>query len=354
MAICRLPSQNMSLNSPTEEEVSLARQLADPDKAARDRACQSLVRYVQRFDGSDLDMLKFWKCLYYCLWLSDKAPIQHELAMSLSNLLHACPNEAKAVQFLTAFYRTILREWTHLDQYRVNKFYTLLRFVLRQLFHFLCQRDWARELTEKMLDVLRAEVFDQTPNGPRLHYADIYLTELLEVTKGTLQTRHMMLLLTPMVEILVAGTDTAFKDRVAEKVLGAYADRFASERVAAAAAADVAVFAQVRTGAIQHMVFAAASDESTREGNRKRLYDAHKLFQKASGEDFAPELLDVVDEVVGGDVKTNKRTSSSSSEKGKGDGDDPVPTDPNKQRKKKKGGRQGNSDSKGNFFYCDE
>ena len=343
----------MSLNSPTEEEASLARQLAAPDKAARDRACQSLVRYVKNVDGSDLDMLKFWKCLYYCLWLSDKAPIQHELAMSLSSLLHACPNEAKAVQFLTAFYRTILREWTHLDQYRVNKFYTLLRLVLRQVFHFLFQRDWPRELTNKMLDVLRTEVFEHTPNGPRLHYADIYLAELLEVTKGALQTHHMVLLLTPMIEVLVASTDTAFKDRVAEKVLGAYTDRYAAERAVGvvenggkkAAAAEVVVFAKVRTGAIQHMVFAAASDEGTQEGNRKRLYDIHKLFQKVSGEDFAKEL----EASDGCDVKMKKkrRTSASASasasslDLSQGKEDDPVLTDQSgKQSKKvKKGGR---------------
>ena len=276
-----------AMHVPNTEEISLAKQLGAPEKHIRDKAVRGLVAFLAASgDVSDLDMLKFWKCLYYCLWLSDKAPIQHELAMSLANLLHACPSNAKAMQFLTAFFRTILREWAHLDQYRVNKFYALLRFVLRQTFHFLLLRKWAKDITEDVLSVMQAEVFNKTPNGPRLHYADIYLAELLEVTKGTLSTRNIVCLLEPMIDILVGNTDNAFKDRVAEKVFGAYLDEFAAE---AKTDKEAVVFAQVHTTAIQQRIFSAASDEDTREGNRKRLYDAHKLFQKATKIDFVVE-----------------------------------------------------------------
>ena len=293
----------MSQNKPTPEEVNLARQLADPLKATRDRATAGLGAVVGAAgEMSDMEMLKFWKGLYYCLWLSDKSPIQQELATSLSRLVHACSSEAKVLQFLGMFYRTILREWVFLDQYRVNKFYSLLRFVLREMFLYLHSRQWPAKMTDDMLNVLRTEILCKLPNGPRFHYADIFLPELLHVTKGEILTGNVLILLAPFTDLLSLGNssgDSVFKDRVEEKVFGSFAKEFAVEckessginraELERQEGGQLYYFTRCRTGALQVALFTAASDEKTLESNRRRLYEIHKVFQKATGVDFAEQ-----------------------------------------------------------------
>lgn len=294
----------MSQNKPTPEEANLARQLADPLKATRDRATAGLGAVMGATgEMSDMEMLKFWKGLYYCLWLSDKSPIQQELATSLSRLVHACSSEAKALQFLGMFYRTILREWAFLDQYRVNKFYSLLRFVLREMFVYLHSRQWPAKMTDDMLNVLRTEILCKLPNGPRFHYADIFLPELLHVTKGEILTGNVLILLAPFTDLLSMGGssgDSVFKDRVEEKVFGSFAKEFAVECKESSSTnkaeleerqegGQLYYFTRCRTGALQVALFTAASDEMTVESNRRRLYDIHKVFQKATGVDFAEQ-----------------------------------------------------------------
>ena len=70
----------------TESHVTFARALASPDKSTRDKTLKVLVKYLRSLPSmTDLEMLKLWKALYYCMWLSDKPPIQAELAGALSS-----------------------------------------------------------------------------------------------------------------------------------------------------------------------------------------------------------------------------------------------------------------------------
>lgn len=276
----------------TPEELSLAHSLADPIKSVRDQALRGLGVFVRSSsEVSDLEMLKFWKGLYYCLWLSDKVPVQQELVASLARLVHECPSEERVCQFLKCFFQTMMREWACLDQYRVNKFYSLLRMVLRQTLHYLHQRRWPRLSVETIFRVLCEEVLSKTPNGPRLHYADIYLAELFEVTKGEVVTGNMLTLLSPWLLLLSAdkSADSSFKDRIAEKVFV----KFATDRaVECGGDGGGGVFLKCRSGAVQLAIFNAASADNTLELNRKRLYEIHKAFQKTTGEDFATEQED--------------------------------------------------------------
>ena len=296
----------MSGQRPSPEEASLARSLADPDKKVRDEATRGLGEVVAGRGGgqggttgldSELDMLKFWKGLYYCLWLSDKPPIQMELATTLSRLVHSCPTEERALQFLTGCFRTVLREWALLDQYRVNKFYSLLRFVVREAFVYLHTRRWPAKTTLEVLKIFQSEILSKLPNGPRLHIADVFLPELLVVTKGDILTGDLLVLLSPFLDLLSVGVgqvDMAFKERVREKVFESFAQEFAAENEQQLQQKDQqqskeSVFHKCRTGAIQAAVFSAASSESTLDGNRKLLYSIHKSFEVTTGVAFAEE-----------------------------------------------------------------
>ena len=170
-----------------EMQVTLARALANPDKGKRDRTVQTLHTYITGNDFTDLEMLVLWKALHYCLWLADKSAVQLELCASLANLIHACKNEIQALQFLRCFLQTVMREWGSLDYHRVNKFYSLIRVFLRETLRYLHLRGWQAELTNDFVTTLEKEVLNKQPNGPRMHVADIFLSELYIAT-STAQT----------------------------------------------------------------------------------------------------------------------------------------------------------------------
>ena len=71
-----------------------------------------------------------------------------------------------------------------LDQHRVNKFYSLMRSMLRETFTILEDRAWPDELSIAMVDIIDQQVIQSRPNGPRYHLGDILLEELHKVTHG--------------------------------------------------------------------------------------------------------------------------------------------------------------------------
>jgi len=102
----------------------LIRGLAHNDRAQRDDAVQQLSKWIKshfsdlksdvREDGA---MMKLWKGLFYCFWMSDKQELQMELASRLSGLVLTIPEELVPI-YLSSFYETLGVNWNSLDQYR--------------------------------------------------------------------------------------------------------------------------------------------------------------------------------------------------------------------------------------------
>ena len=42
---------------------------------------------VRLKESTELEMLRLWKGLFYTFWMSDKPPVQEELAISLSKMV---------------------------------------------------------------------------------------------------------------------------------------------------------------------------------------------------------------------------------------------------------------------------
>lgn len=142
-----------------ESNVKFARALASPDKTIRDKTIVTLIKYVSSLQElSDLEMLKLWKALYYCMWLSDKQAIQQELATALSNLFKSFKVHKLAILFYKMFFQTMHREWTLLDQHRVNKFYILIRMMIREGFQYMYSKKFSQSSVESILDVIEEEV----------------------------------------------------------------------------------------------------------------------------------------------------------------------------------------------------
>ena len=105
----------------SSSHVTFGRHLASNEKEVRDKTVASLKMFISRLAAaSEMDFMKMWKGLFYCMWMSDKAPVQQELAQTIAELLHCFPANRGHIMFLflRCFYRTMRREWLGLDKYR--------------------------------------------------------------------------------------------------------------------------------------------------------------------------------------------------------------------------------------------
>jgi hypothetical protein len=270
----------------------LARRLAHTDKSVRDSAFAAVGDWLVRHKvsggdngGADarLQMMKMWKALFYCVWMSDKPAVQAELvtavAMLPRKLLSPPPqppptnntkraaaaaaaaaasssassapsaaSQARAALFFECAFSTLRREWMGLDRYRVDKYLLLLRRLVHELLAVCGRCGWdsaaARALLgdgtvgararndgdgagegakwDKRAGVLVREILAHRPNGLRLHVADLYVEELGRAfPEGTLGTDEALAALAPLLAVLRDCDDKGVFDRVRGEVFGA-------------------------------------------------------------------------------------------------------------------------------------
>lgn len=84
-------------------------------------------------------MLKLWKGLFYCMWMSDKMLVQQELATRIGELSLQFKSTSDTLLFLDCFCETMLREWQGLDRLRLDKFYMLISQVRIHWSICMCQ-----------------------------------------------------------------------------------------------------------------------------------------------------------------------------------------------------------------------
>ena len=149
------------------DELRLARALASPDAGIRLRTAQQLHIYLSSLDSDPVTqdaeraLLRLWKALHYCLWLTDKTQTQNELSAVLAKGVSITP---ASVGYITAFFRTLMREWSNLDQYRVEKFYVLIRLMMREMLGMICSTG-DKDKKMRMIAALEIEVLRKVPNG---------------------------------------------------------------------------------------------------------------------------------------------------------------------------------------------
>ncbi|OQR88708.1 ribosomal RNA processing protein 1 [Thraustotheca clavata] len=260
--------------------------LAHTDKYVRDKAVKKLTLFlVKKKEWTDLDLDKIWKALFYCMWMSDKPKIQQELAENLAKLIHSFPTEELKLRFLHSFFKTIHREWHGIDGLRLDKFYVLIRMMLYQGFKFLEANDW--QLTEQFATHLYTEVLSKLPNGLRLHFADIYLTELYKALGQVVETQIMLQLLEPFFKLMTSDADKIVTKRVNDLVFQPLLnDYFFQETYEPNESTEPEtddenepkVFTEVKLAPIQHRIFDIAAAEETLERNRNLLYSIYSAM----------------------------------------------------------------------------
>jgi ribosomal RNA-processing protein 1 len=280
----------MATSNLYSDQVKLAKALVHPDKAQRERTYDDLIAFVANAKSdtfTELEMLKLWKALYYCLWLADKPDVQGEVVAFLCSLFPRFKEESLVVLCVRMLYRTILREWQYLDQYRIEKIYRLIRTMVRETFAYLHNKKWQEQLTNSFISALDEEILQKTPNGVRFQCADVFLDELHNATDGKIQTAQFLTCAKPFLRCATsARTDAIFRERVTSAIFEKFANQYAREHAATEATeTPVKVFVNVSTKVLQGTIFELASSESD-TGCRKRLYGLHSLFPSVTGEAF--------------------------------------------------------------------
>ncbi|KAF1981222.1 Nop52-domain-containing protein [Aulographum hederae CBS 113979] len=170
------------------EKSAFVKQLVAQDPETRDKALETLGKYLQsRKSFEDLELMKLWKGLFYSMWLADKPIPQQRLAASLASIPTILP-EANVLPFLSAFWRTIAREWSGIDVLRMDKFLLLVRLYVRVSFELLAKKGWREEKVDEMLEVFEATPLNlgrrDLPDGLRMHVVDVWVDELDRVDSG--------------------------------------------------------------------------------------------------------------------------------------------------------------------------
>ncbi|NWV31698.1 RRP1B protein, partial [Grantiella picta] len=317
-------------------EVQFAQRLAANEKRIRDRALKKLRGYIgvrtQCPAGgfSQEELLKIWKGLFYCMWMQDKPLLQEELAANISQLTHVFQNTEARHVFIQTFWQTMNREWNGIDNLRLDKYYMLMRLILRQSFEVLKRNEWDEGLVEPLLQLLIKEVMDpdsNSPTGIKFHFIDIYLDELAKVGAKELTADQNLKFIEPFCKIAAKSKDRCVLHAVAtgifemivdqspfaiedlmkelgtnsdeedvseegkqgnEEVLKTKADRFLSRKSAQSSekTEDVSKNADDGIGtvlqfdykAVADKIFEFASKKNTPSLNRKRLYKLVKNF----------------------------------------------------------------------------
>jgi hypothetical protein len=206
-----------------------------------------------------------------------------------------CRGVHLASLFLRTFFHTIRRDWDTMDKYRVDKFYTLIRLMMHQVFRYMAERHWNNGIIRLFNDVLFDEILNQRPNGLRYHLIDLTLDELAKVSSTAplpLSEATMLDVLEPYLGMCQSGLDDdTLQARVMEKIIENFLDNYsivsdkALKRIEGKdneeGSDDIAeqpILDQVHVGTVAELLFGLASDPATKDKHRKGLYDMHKKY----------------------------------------------------------------------------
>ncbi|XP_072470933.1 ribosomal RNA processing protein 1 homolog B isoform X4 [Notamacropus eugenii] len=130
--------------------------------------------------------------------------------------------------FIQTFWKTMNREWKGIDQQRLDKYYMLIRLVLRQSFEVLKRNGWDESRIKLFLDVLMKEILhpeSNSPNGVKFHFIDIYLDELAKVGAKELVADQNLKFIDPFCKIAAKTKDHTLVQTIARGIFEVIVDQ---------------------------------------------------------------------------------------------------------------------------------
>ena len=282
-----------------------ARKLAhSSSRRTRDKGMDALAAWLAGAQGQaagDGDLRRVWKGLFYMMWHADRDKAQRALADRMGALVSDLP-AAVGLRYVKAFFVTMRREWHGIDKLRLDKYYYLVRCVVRHLFVLAREARWDIAQVDAHLNVLHRCVNASRVNGDAaatlsaglpMHVADVYLAEICaacEVPRAPeLPPDGMVALLEPWLDAASSDTsDTRVVGRASEAVfcgllnLGREGGKYegAPEGAAHAARREVVL-------AVKRAIFRRASSEDTGAKAAELLYELHSMYEMWESEETA-------------------------------------------------------------------
>lgn len=166
------------------ETNTFVRKLAHNDTATRNAAFKALSNFLKSKASGKLDLLemeKLWRGLYFSMWYCDKAGPQQRLAGNLGELFSQVIPANRLKLFHQAFWEVMAKEWHSLDKWRLDKFYMLVRRVLRHQLFRLADEKWPKKQTADFVAILKQYPLANDTKFPQslaYHVCDIFLDEV--------------------------------------------------------------------------------------------------------------------------------------------------------------------------------
>ncbi|KAF2070783.1 hypothetical protein CYY_007897 [Polysphondylium violaceum] len=305
-------------------EVAIARKLNSANENVRKKALYDMTKLIKKSELTEIQFMKLWKGLFLMVYITDKPIVQEEVNTQIAKATLACQGYEQSYLYLKAFFETMEKHWDYIDQYRLDKFYSLIRKMLHYSFVVLSkfadedveERDMA--VTE-LVSVLKTSALHPSKvrtNGIVLHVADIFLEELYKVTQGNV-SRSLSKLLLPFLNFLAKSDDTVSHKRIKERVffrlVSTYSpfqrkDAYALPKEGISYDDDELANQELFPTdylVLSKLFFKCAASKTTLEENRSSLYSLSKTYKKANEqvkelESFLP-FLPAADELKQGE-----------------------------------------------------
>lgn len=206
--------------------------------------------------------------------------------------------------FVRTFFRTIRRDWHLMDKYRIDKFYTLIRIMIREIYEYMALRSWNYGIMVLLNDAIFDEILKQPPNGLRYHLIDLCLEELAKANskaKIALTENSFVEVMEPFFGLCQTGSkthDDTVQSRVMDRIFDNFLDNYCliSDRALRENEEDDddngtndknqddgsrgGIFHDIHVGSISDLLFALGSDPETSDKYRKSLYEMHKKYKR--------------------------------------------------------------------------
>ncbi|KAL8666519.1 MAG: hypothetical protein Q9202_001317 [Teloschistes flavicans] len=191
--------------APDARETPFVKDLASSDRQTRESALESLRQFVTTHRTlTDLDLLKLWRGLFFCLWHTPHipSPSSTHLSASLASLALALPTPLFS-RFYAAFWTTMITNYTSIPQLRLDKYLYLMRLYVRAGFQYLSDHEWEVGLVRGWAEAMGRKEFEEgegegegkegvwlaplspsdgkVPDGVRYHVCDVWADELFAV-----------------------------------------------------------------------------------------------------------------------------------------------------------------------------
>ncbi|KAK4023702.1 hypothetical protein OUZ56_009101 [Daphnia magna] len=287
-------------------EVYFAKKLASNEKKIRDRSLKKLRRWIAARSTvpdafTDDELMKLWKGLFYCMWMSDKPLIQEDLAETISGLVHSIVDRMTGLKFIATALKTMARDWSGIDTWRMDKFLMFVRRIIRHSLEYLAQGDWKKEevdayskmLSEVIINANESTAALNVTIGLQLHVTNLFPEELAKAGGEGLSSSTISKMFEPFAKCLAtkeinppSDIDEGAADGESEDDMEMEESNFDWGAKDPRAGGVDAIIPQIKPdfNQIADMLFQMASEKSVRAKNRKSIYDIVKKFRDlASG-----------------------------------------------------------------------